>query len=361
MPKVSKVPTKRVSGEKTRSTTGAPKKGNRLGLCTRCGREYPQRSRSFIPSRSPLYKGAGGYLCVCNDCLEDMFGYYTSVLGSEAAAVERLCLKFDVYWSEKMWESVLSHAQQANSKIRTYFARTNLAGYNHKTYDDNLFEAARAKELEAEKVAGLNRFVKREDGSATSEVQEGLVVGTQIPEVSEEMIEFWGEGLPREMYSSLAARYAKWTEKFENGLDSAGEARYKQICILEETINRNVASSGKADSAAVNTLNSLIKEAQRGDGVNESFDDLPFGVGIRMFENARPVPRSIPELQDVDGVVKYVSVWFLGHLCKMLGIKNTYCKLYEEEIERLRVERPDLEDEDDEGAFNDIFGGGGDE
>lgn len=42
----------------------------------------------------------------------------------------------------------------------------------------------------------------------------------------------------------------------------------------------------------------------------------------------------------------------------MLGIKNTYCKLYEDEMERLRVERPDLEDEDDEGAFNDIFGGG---
>jgi len=43
----------------------------------------------------------------------------------------------------------------------------------------------------------------------------------------------------------------------------------------------------------------------------------------------------------------------------MLGIKNTYCKLYEEEMEKRRVERPDLDDEDDEGAFNEIFGGGG--
>ncbi len=48
----------------------------------------------------------------------------------------------------------------------------------------------------------------------------------------------------------------------------------------------------------------------------------------------------------------------LGHLCKMLGIKNTYCKLYEDEMARLRVERPDLEEEDDEGAFSEIFGGG---
>jgi len=105
-------------------------------------------------------------------------------------------------------------------------------------------------------------------------------------------------------------------------------------------------------------LNTLIKDAQKGDAANESFDDLPFGVGIRMFENARPIPKPIPELQDVDGVVRYISVWFLGHLCKMLGIKNTYCKLYEEEMEKRRVERPDLDDEDDEGAFNEIFGGG---
>lgn len=40
----------------------------------------------------------------------------------------------------------------------------------------------------------------------------------------------------------------------------------------------------------------------------------------------------------------------------MLGIRNTYCKLYEDEIARRRIERPELEAEDDESVFNDIFG-----
>lgn len=40
----------------------------------------------------------------------------------------------------------------------------------------------------------------------------------------------------------------------------------------------------------------------------------------------------------------------------MLGIRNTYCKLYEQEMARLKVERPETEAEDDESAFNDIFG-----
>lgn len=185
----------------------------------------------------------------------------------------------------------------------------------------------------------------------------------EIPEPSPESIEFWGGGLPPEMYPALDARYAKWTNDFSGGLDSASEARYKQICILEETINRSVTQAGKSDAATVNALNNLIKDAQKGDGTEADgeFDALPFGVGIRMFENARPVPKPIPELQDVDGIVKYISVWFLGHLCKMLGIKNAYCKLYEEEMARRRVERPDLEEEDDEGAFSDIFANAGDD
>jgi len=39
----------------------------------------------------------------------------------------------------------------------------------------------------------------------------------------------------------------------------------------------------------------------------------------------------------------------------MLGIRNTYCKLYEDEIAKMRIERPEYEDDDDETMFNDIF------
>ena len=39
----------------------------------------------------------------------------------------------------------------------------------------------------------------------------------------------------------------------------------------------------------------------------------------------------------------------------MLGIKNTYCKLYEDELAKMRIERPEYEDDDDETMFNNIF------
>ncbi|MBQ8619026.1 MAG: hypothetical protein IJ418_16140 [Clostridia bacterium] len=251
-------------------------------------------------------------------------------------------MKLDIYWHPDIY-AMVSKANTSASRIRSYISKTNLYKYVGKTYDDTLDEEAAM----ASNVILPSLPILDDDDNQ----------GELIP--SQDSIEFWGSGLPSEMYFALDARYARWTGKIECVLEITAEARYKQICILEETINRSVSQTGKSDAATVNILNTLIKDAQKGDAANESFDDLPFGVGIRMFENARPIPKPIPELQDVDGVVRYISIWFLGHLCKMLGIKNTYCKLYEEEMEKRRVERPDLDDEDDEGAFNEIFGGGG--
>ena len=39
----------------------------------------------------------------------------------------------------------------------------------------------------------------------------------------------------------------------------------------------------------------------------------------------------------------------------MMGIKDGYTRLYEAEIERLRVERPEYDDEDDETLLIDSF------
>lgn len=45
----------------------------------------------------------------------------------------------------------------------------------------------------------------------------------------------------------------------------------------------------------------------------------------------------------------------LGHLCHMLGIKNRHAKMYEDEMNKYRVDDPDLEDLDDEDVFDAIM------
>jgi hypothetical protein len=180
------------------------------------------------------------------------------------------------------------------------------------------------------------------------------------------VIDFWGAGFAPDFYLELERRYQDWTGGAQV-VDPSERSLYKQICILEATITRDSAQ-GKAIDKNVNALNTLLgsmnlKPAQKKDDGDSAIEGTPFGVWIRRWENERPVPDVDPELKDVDGIVRYIEIWFRGHLSKMLGIKNSYSKMYEEEIAKRRVEHPEYDDEDDETMFNDIFDseyGGGD-
>ena len=113
---------------------------------------------------------------------------------------------------------------------------------------------------------------------------------------------------------------------------------------------------------ALNTLlgSANLKPAQKksdADTENE-LANTPLGVWLWKYENKRPLPEIDEQLKDVNGIKKYVFTW-MGHLCKMLNIKNTFTRLYEEEIERLRVEKPEYEDEDEETLLIDSYSEGG--
>ena len=51
---------------------------------------------------------------------------------------------------------------------------------------------------------------------------------------------------------------------------------------------------------------------------------------IKMLEDYKPVCQCPPEYQDVDGIVKYVQVYFIGHLSAMLKIKISMQKCIEQ-------------------------------
>ena len=97
-----------------------------------------------------------------------------------------------------------------------------------------------------------------------------------------------------------------------------------------------------------------IKPTQTND--NALADQNTFGTLIQKWEVEKPIPEPDPEWKDIDGIIKYISIWFLGHLCKMMGIKNSYSKLYEDEMLKYRVQKPQYE-EDDEILFDNLFGG----
>lgn len=317
-------------------------------ICSRCGRKYSRRKGYFPVSYAILYKGTG-YVPVCKDCIDTMYNTYLAQCNNAKDAVRQMCRKLDLYWSESVYDMV-ERKSTTRTMMTQYIAKINSVSYAGKSYDDTLSEEGT--------LWNFNQVADDVSDYEDSDIQQN-----ESLETPEEIITFWGSGYSDEMYRELEQRRQYWMSKFPEGteLDVGTEALIRQICSLELDINRD-RIAGKSVDKSVNALNNLLGSAnlkptqQKADG-DSAQENTPFGVWIRRWETQRPVPDPDPELEDVDGIIKYISIWFLGHLCKMLGIKNTYCRLYEEEIAKMRVDRPEYEDEDDETLFNDIFGG----
>ena len=324
--------------------------------CTRCPRSFTKQKSNFPAVQSPMWRENGGYLPVCRHCVDELYDHYKEhyrdVLGdekAERAALRRICLKFDIYWSDDIYK-MLNKSSTTNSRVLSYISKSNLYQFVGKTFDDTLDEEAAA---EADKSAWM---LRQHDGNVEGEDQE------QDIQIDQDVIDFWGPGLTPTMYIELEQRRNYWMSNLPEGVDlGIGiKALIRQICKLEVDINRDRAA-GKSVDKAIGTLNTLLgsamlKPSQKADNADGSMEKTPFGVWIKRWEDKRPIPEPDPEMQDVDGIVRYIDIWLRGHLSKMLGKKNAYSALYEKEIAKRRLERPEFDDEDDETFFSDVFG-----
>ena len=135
---------------------------------------------------------------------------------------------------------------------------------------------------------------------------------------------------------------------------------YRQICLLESIIARDSAQ-GKPIDKNVNALNSLLgsmnlKPAQKKNDVDAELDKMPLGVGIQKWGTADLfLKRQRKSAISVERL-KNITTWYLGHACKMVGLRNSYCKMYEDAMDELRVKHPEYDEEDDDSLLNDIFG-----
>lgn len=323
-------------------------------VCRMCGTEYSRLKGYFPISHGKLYKGVG-YVPYCRDCIDVMYGEYLKSCGEERLAVRQMCRKLDLYWSDKIFNDV-DLTSTTRSMMTKYMAKLNGTRYAGMSYDDTLKQEGT-----------LWKFRPVVEGKPK---QEEIAVAEPEPVVEEDDIpqevkDFWGPGFSPEMYRSLEERRQYWMNKLDGyDIDAGAEALIRQACGLELEINRERAA-GRSTEKIVGMLNTVLgglnlRPGQKKTDSDSSVDNTPFGVWIKRWEDKRPIPEVDPKLRDVDGIVRYIEVWFKGHLSKMLNLKNAYSKMYEEEIAKLRVERPEFDEEDDEQLFNDIFADSGD-
>ena len=347
-------PTPRKSAVKGNSTVP---QSNQKFYCCRCGLAYSRQKGFFPTSHSPLYRGSG-YLPWCSECVDDMYEQYRISLKDDKAAMRRMCMKLDLYWSESIYEMV-ERTAGLNSRVRNYITKSNLGRFINKTFDDTIKE----EEL-------LQRTTGFSPLSVAPPIEDMVKIVDSEDEnivIDDDVRLFWGPGYTPKMYQDLEDRRKYWMSKYPEGYQpSIGEeALIRQICNLEIDINRDRAAGKPADKN-INTLNALmgslnLKPTQKKDEADAELEKMPLGVGIQKWEYYRPLPETPKEHVDVRNIIKNITTWYLGHACKMVGLKNSYCKMYEDAMDELRVKRPEYDDEDDNTMLNDIFGSDGNE
>ena len=273
-------------------------------------------------------------------CLDKELKRYDDEYDDEYRAMRRICQQWNIYYNKDL-HTKAKGGRGIDFLLGSYFSQLNLSQNSAKTYDDTISEEEH------------NLILTEED------FQEAKEAGTI--KISEKTRNLWGFGFEPEDYTFLENSYSDWKAKVV--IDGkAKETLVRELCVIK--LQQNKALQGKEidlyeklSRLYQKTLDSAsLKPAQ--EEANEKSGEKPIGVMIEMFEKERPIPKPDPEWEDVDGIIKFITVYFLGHLSKMLKLKNKYTYLYEEEMAKYRVEIPELESADDEDVFDYIISGG---
>lgn len=170
-----------------------------------------------------------------------------------------------------------------------------------------------------------------------------------------EIKKIFGSGFTESDYLYLQDQYDDWRARTQ--VDSKSQETYiVRICFKLLDIWK-AQKAGKDTKDLDKSLNDLMAAANlqpKQNVANAATDSLSFSELIEKWELEKPIPEPSPEFKDVDGIGKYLRVWFAGFLANALGLKNMYSQEYEDEIKKYTVERKDVA-EDGAGTSDQIY------
>lgn len=333
------------------ATAMAPKpaiaKPTRL-TCSRCGRQID--IIDLYKTTSPFYD-TYKKIPFCKDCLDDLYQEYYDKYSKqgynmpERKAVERICMALDIYFKEPLFQTAMSQYEKTpETPLIMLYIRTARVGRNYqRTYDDTIKDRFEVSKEEKE----IKSIYDEDDEDFDIRVKEGQKI--------------FGQGYERSDYIFLYDQYSDWTARHECGTKSQEEL-FKNICLTQLSLNKaqktnNVSEIKQLNDAYIKLLDSAKLQPKQNAG-DTTADNQTLGTLIDKWENARPIPEVDEELRDVDKIGKYISVFFFGHLCKMIGVDNDYAHEYEEYMKTYTVEKPEYtEDDADEAIYRAMFGG----
>lgn len=265
--------------------------------CCTCGKKYKRQQGNFCRSQSQLYKGNNCYLPICLTCLENLFGQYTEILGSEEKAIERLCLHWDMYYTESIVEAS-KKPDVTKNRLRNYIKNINTLSQNlNKTYDTYLREL---QEKTIDTYEELERL--RLEAEAKDEKT-----------ISERTVKKWGLGYDEDEYQMLNDHYKLLKDKA--GDDDVKETLIKDLCeqhILKYRArkDKDVDRYEKISKLYQATLaNADLKPKDTSKNTSLNNPDECWGKFISMVENHSPAEffKDKDIFKDFNGIEEYCN------------------------------------------------------
>ena len=137
-----------------------------LRKCIHCGQGLEDKNFYKLHNNSNIYAGNNSYLPVCKDCMKILYEQYRikfinqfSALGMkpeelkeneiEKLAVRRLCMTFDIYYSDRLFDAALRQIERfpTLNMVSAYIKIVNLKQSRNKSYDDTITEENMSQEL----------------------------------------------------------------------------------------------------------------------------------------------------------------------------------------------------------------------
>lgn len=165
-------------------------------------------------------------------------------------------------------------------------------------------------------------------------------------EARPEIKKIFGDGFTESDYIYLQDQYDDWYARTQV------DTKAQEMIIIQLCFNQlntwKAQKMGKDTKDLIKSFNDLMSSGNlqpRQNVGNASGDTLTYGQQIEKLEMTRPVSEPSDEFKDVDGIMKYISTWFLGHIAKAFGLKNVYSQMYEIESKKYTVEPPKADEE----------------
>ena len=161
----------------------------------------------------------------------------------------------------------------------------------------------------------------------------------------------------------LETEFEDWKAKYECNTKAQIEI-FKSLS-FNQLAQKKARLNGQSTDKLVKEFQELLNTGNitpRQTGLDSMAEAQTFGTLIEKWEQEKPIPEPDEEFRDKNKIGYYFSTYFLGHACKMLGLKNKYSAMYEHEMEKYAVKPPQYdEEEDSERIFERVFGKDGDD